>query len=331
MKLFFACTLFVALACQPATQNVESSQTVNITSSESESVESSVKESPLSIEEENTETPTKETTEESLPATQPSPVSVEKPQADISPEASTPVPTIETTEELESIPNAPEEIPVAPEPMGISHTIWNSLVSKYVTRSGKVNYKGFISDKANLQSYLELLSTNPPTSTLSPKAQLAYWINAYNAFTVKLIIDNYPLKSITDLGEPWDKAFINIGGKTYTLNQIEHEIIRKQFKEPRIHFAVNCASISCPKLLNEAYTEAKLEAQLTTQTKSYLNNPAENVLSSSKVELSSLFDWYKEDFTKSGSVIDFVNTYANTKVNAGAVVSYKEYNWALNE
>ena len=345
MKFFITCTLFIALACQPTLQNAESTQVSTLAITESDLPNSPTVEVPNSVPQEK----------ETIPMDVEVEHTEEFPEAPIakieeSPSHTLPSSTTEEDQEesqqKEANPQPNQELPqeqieeVTPTPTlntesanvdGISHEAWNSLVSKYVSSSGKVNYKGFISEKNQLQSYLDLLSKNPPASSWSQKAQLAYWINAYNAFTVKLILDNYPLKSIIDLGKPWDKAFINIGGKTYTLNQIEHETIRKQFNEPRIHFAVNCASVSCPKLLNEAYTVAKLESQLTAQTKSYLNNPAENVLSTSSVELSSLFDWYEEDFTKSGTVIDFVNKYASTKVNAGAAISYKEYNWSLNE
>lgn len=230
-----------------------------------------------------------------------------------------------------SVMNPSTPSPSIGETAGVSHASWDALVKKYVTASGKVNYKGFLNDKAKLQTYLDLLASNPPASSWSQNDQLAYWINAYNAFTVKLIVDNYPLKSIMDLGKPWDKSFISIDGKSYTLNTIEHEIIRKQFNEPRIHFAVNCASISCPKLLNEAYTAEKLNSQLTKQTRAYINNAQENSLSANSIEISSLFDWYKGDFTKKGSLIQFLTTYTDTPIDASATISYKNYNWSLNE
>ncbi|GEM_PF-347495 len=214
-----------------------------------------------------------------------------------------------------------------------SHANWNELVAKYVRANGKVNYKGFKADKAKLQVYLDLLNEHGPQSSWSRDKKLAFWINAYNAYTVKLIVDNYPLSSIMKLnnGKAWDQAFAKVGGKTYTLNNIEHDIIRKQFNEPRIHFAVNCASISCPKLLNEAYTEEKLNGQLERQTRAYINNPTENSISAEKLVLSSLFDWYKGDFTKSGSLVDFINKYSTTKAQQNASISHKEYNWMLNE
>lgn len=234
----------------------------------------------------------------------------------------------ETVEEVEPIIEHEEE--VKPQPQ-ISHDKWDQLLKKYVSASGKVNYKGFKADKANLQTYLDYLSANPPQADWSRNKIRAFWINAYNAFTVKTIVDNYPLKSITDLGKPWDKAFISIGGKTYSLNDIEHKILRAKYFDSRIHFAVNCASFSCPKILNKAFTEANVSAQMQALAVSYINNPSHNKISPEKAELSQLFEWYKGDFTKKGSLIDYINKYSKVKLNPDAKISYMPYNWNLNE
>lgn len=209
----------------------------------------------------------------------------------------------------------------------VSHAIWDELLRKYVSSSGKVNYKGLKSEKSQLDAYIKLLSENHPDGNWARNEQLAYWINVYNAYTVKLIIENYPLKSITDLGKPWDKPFIKLGSKTYTLNQVENEIIRPTFKEPRIHFAVNCAARSCPPLLNEAFTPEKLNSQLEKQTRAFINS-AYNSISAKKVELSKIFDWYGADF---GDLIAYVQQYTSTQIDKSAKVSFKEYDWALNE
>jgi len=218
----------------------------------------------------------------------------------------------------------------------IKHTSWDALLKKYVSASGHVNYKGFVADKAKLNAYCDLLSKNAPKASWSKNQKLAYWINAYNAFTVKLIVDNYPVKSIKELGgsvykvnTPWDKKFIKIGGETLDLNNIEHQKIRGNFNEPRIHFAVNCASISCPKLRNEAFTASKLEAQLTAQTKYFLKH--KNTIDGSNPKLSKIFKWYAGDFKKKeGSVTAFINKYSTVKIKDGAPLSYLNYNWNLN-
>jgi len=223
----------------------------------------------------------------------------------------------------------------------ISHEIWDALVQQHVNADdGLVDYKGFIQDSTRLNEYLELLSNHHPNDKhWNRDERLAYWINAYNAFTVKLIVDHYPVESIKDIknGIPfvntvWDIKFIEIEGEEYDLNNIEHGIIRPRFEEPRIHFAVNCASISCPKLRNRAYTADKLDAQLTQQARDFLSDESKNQLSSNQVKLSKIFTWYGGDFKKDGqTIIDYINQYASTEVNKGAEIEYMDYNWALNE
>lgn len=211
-----------------------------------------------------------------------------------------------------------------------SHETWDALLKKHVSATGQVNYKGIKAEKSKLEDYLKTLSTNAPEESWSKAEQMAFWINAYNAFTIKLIVDNYPTSSITKLhaGKPWDQKWIKIGSKTYTLNNIENDILRPQFKDARIHFAVNCAAKSCPPLLNAAWTAANLNANLDAQAKKFINNPAFNKLSEKKAEVSKIFEWYAADF---GKLIDFLNKYATTKVSAKAKVSYLEYDWGLNE
>ena len=212
----------------------------------------------------------------------------------------------------------------------IDHKIWNDLLEKHVSQNGIVNYKGFKKDLPELKSYLELLSKNSPENTWNKNAILAYWINTYNAYTVKLIIDNYPIKSIKKINNPWNKNFINIGNKTISLGEIEHKILRK-LNDPRIHFAINCASYSCPNLSNEAFTEKDLNNQLNDAAKSFINDKTKNNISANTIEISNIFDWFSNDFKTKGTLIDFLNTYSNVKINAKAKISYKKYNWELNE
>ncbi len=221
----------------------------------------------------------------------------------------------------------------------IEHAIWDRLLKKHVDNAGLVDYKGFKKDEAQLKKYLDLLSSNAPGSKWSKDEKLAYWINAYNAYTVQLILDHYPLKSIKDIGSsikipfvntPWDVKFIEIGGKKMDLNNIEHGIIRKDFNEPRIHFAVVCAAMSCPPLRNEAYTASKLDKQLDDQGKKFLNNPRLNKVTKDKAEISKIMDWYGGDFKKKMSIKDWVNKYADTNLQSDKI-TYNDYNWALNE
>lgn len=219
-----------------------------------------------------------------------------------------------------------------------SHKLFDNLLKIHVSESGKVDYKGFIKDSAKLDEYLDLLSKNAPSDSWTKNEIKAFWINAYNAFTIKLIMDNYPVKSIKDIGgsiykinTSWDIQFIKIGNQTYDLNNIEHAKLRRQFEDPRIHFAIVCASKSCPKLFNEAYEAARLDAQLDRAGKEFLRDPFRNKITASKIQISSIFNWYKGDFTEEGTLIEFLNKFAPVKINANASISYLDYDWTLNE
>ncbi len=217
----------------------------------------------------------------------------------------------------------------------VSHELWGQLLKKYVSDEGKVNYSELKKESAQLDQYLKLIQAAHPNESWSINERKAYWINVYNAFTVKLILNHYPVKSIKDIGgtlsSPWDIRFIEIEGKSYNLNELEHQILRPIFKDPRIHFAINCASFSCPKLLNEAMIADKVEEQLTALGKSFVNDSKRNILSAEAIQISEIFKWFQEDFTQKGSLIDFLNQYSQTKISAEAKMTYLDYNWTLNE
>ncbi|SDX62506.1 DUF547 domain-containing protein [Hymenobacter psychrophilus] len=223
----------------------------------------------------------------------------------------------------------------------LDHSAWDGLLKKYVDDQGMVNYKGFRQDSAALNSYLKTLSDNLPAKKSPADEKLAYWINAYNAFTVQRIIRAYPVKSIKDLGGDkifvdtvWDQDFISLGGKRYTLNDIEHRIIRKQFDDNRIHYALVCAAMSCPRLRNEAFVGRTVQEQLAEQGRDFINNPQKNDLTpAGQPTLSAIYSFYPKDFEKNGStsIQDAVNRYAKQKIDPNAKISYKEYNWSLNE
>ena len=225
--------------------------------------------------------------------------------------------------------------------MPMNHQQWDVLLHENVDVDGNVNYKGFAKDSLQLKSYLGALVAHPPDADAwSKEEQLAYWINAYNAFTIQLILEHYPLKSIKDIGSsiqipfvnsPWDIKFIEIGDIKLDLNNIEHSILRKKFNEPRIHFAVNCASFSCPKLRAEAYVADRLEEQLQEQATAFINNPNYNKINKDQIEISKIFSWFSGDFTKNGSLINFLNQYSKVKIDENAEIDYLDYNWSLNE
>ena len=196
------------------------------------------------------------------------------------------------------------------------HSVWTAELKKYVSAEGKVNYKAWAKNQEALDSYLAQLAGTQPLSNWSTNVQLAYWINVYNAYTTKLVLAHYPVQSIKDIhqGNALDTAWISLSGKTFSLNQIENDYIRQRFRDPRIHFALNSATRSCPPLLNEAYDPARLDAQLTSRTISYITDQHHNQTTSQPIRLSQLFVLYKDDFKP--DVISFLNTYLTTPIPA---------------
>ncbi len=213
--------------------------------------------------------------------------------------------------------------------VGLSHQLWDDLLRSYVSAEGQVDYAGMRSEKAKLDKYLAQLKAYPPQSDWTKEEQMAYWINAYNAFTVKLILDHYPVKSIRDIhkGDPWNVKWIEIGKKTYSLNEIENEMLRARFRDARIHFAVNCAARSCPPLYNRAWEASTLSQTLDARARAFINNPRYNQISPSEAKVSKIFDWYATDF---GDLRAFLNRYARTQLQAGASIDFLEYDWSLN-
>lgn len=238
------------------------------------------------------------------------------------------------------------------------HQPWQALLTQHVSpindgHSSQVNYAGMKTDHAKLTAYLTALGKiDKQTFEQWPAPQqLSFLINAYNAWTVELILSTYPdIKSIKDLGSffssPWSKKFIPLLGETRSLDNIEHELIRgdNKYGDPRIHFAVNCASIGCPALREEAYTAEKLAQQLEQQTVRFLSDKTRNRFNKAEMELSSIFKWYQEDFSlgfrASDSLSAFILLYAESLgltpeqqalLKAKKMdVDYLPYDWQLN-
>ena len=224
------------------------------------------------------------------------------------------------------------------------HELFSKLLAKYVD-GGLVDYEGFERDSL-FSRYLNLLRSTNPDSLESRKEQLAFWINAYNAYTIKLIVDRMPLNSIRDIGlglpvlfGPWSIEMANVGGRVYTLNEIEHDIIRDRFSDPRIHFALVCASRSCPELRKEAYEGPVLEAQLEEDSRRFVNDITRNSFepSTRTAFLSRIFDWYASDFEKkAGDVRKFVAAYVTGEEarrllqDPESDIDYLTYDWSLN-
>ena len=239
-----------------------------------------------------------------------------------------------------------------------NHSTWDSLLNKNVimTNGGKasvVNYNGMKADKSKLDSYMAATSkvSQSEFNGWSKDEQLAFLINVYNAGTVELVLTKYPnIKSIKDIGgifgSPWKQDFVTLLGKKRSLDDIEHNLIRgsKRYNEPRIHFAVNCASIGCPALLNDAFTGSKLDKQLEQVTSKFLADSSRNRLKGNTLEVSPIFKWYKEDFETNwrgtNDLEGFLARYSSSlglsksqtaELKAGKVkIGYTDYNWSLN-
>jgi len=241
---------------------------------------------------------------------------------------------------------------------GFEHGNWDALLKKHVVSineggATQVDYDGFLADRFQLKVYLSKLEAVSESAFESwPKAeQLAFLINAYNAWTVELILTKYPdLESIKDLGSwitsPWKKEFIPLLGEIHSLDDIEHGLIRAegQYEEPRIHFAVNCASISCPDLALTAYTGDRLNTQLDEVTRLFLNDRSRNRLTGDTLSVSKIFDWYSEDFERGWggykTLSQFFANYSKAiglsgrdiqRLKAGDIdIDFMDYDWRLN-
>ncbi len=238
-----------------------------------------------------------------------------------------------------------------------NYAAWEVLLKKHVkwlpdNKQSRVNYKGFAADRAELKKVLDGMSavSKADFDKWSKPQQMAFLINAYNAFTVEIILTKYPdLKSIKDLGNfvtpTWKKKFFTLLGEERHLDWIEHEQLRPKYAEPRVHVAVNCASIGCPALFAEAFTATKMEAQLEDGMRRFLGDPTRNRYADGKLVVSNIFKWFREDFEKGNKgfakLEDVFAKYADQltaapadreKIKAKSVsISNLDYDWSLND
>lgn len=222
------------------------------------------------------------------------------------------------------------------------HSQWDTVLKKYTVKDNHqvlFKYKKLKGNEAELDTYLGELEnvSKIQFAAFTREEQLAFWINAYNAYTIKIVLEHYPVKSIRDIDSglfssgPWKKKFIPLFGKKMSLDEIEHETIREQFKEPRIHFAVNCASISCPALLQEAFVASKLEKQFDMAAMNFLTDTSKNEVKGKALHLSKIFKWYGDDFNqKHGGFEEYVIKTLNLP-KLDYEVEFKDYDWNLNE
>lgn len=210
------------------------------------------------------------------------------------------------------------------------HSLWSTALKEHVDEAGHVNYTKWKEDTTLLDDYITSLEENPPAEFWSRNDSLAYFINAYNAVTVKLILDHYPLKSIRKLITPWRFKRFELEREKISLNHIEHQILRKM-NEPRIHFAINCASASCPKLFNIAFYAHTMEEQLEEATTLFINDPLRNQLSKKEMAISRIFQWFASDFGTKKERHAFIRKYATQPIDNNAKVRFLNYDWQLNE
>jgi hypothetical protein len=234
----------------------------------------------------------------------------------------------------------------AADAQAVDHSGFTRLLSQHVDAAGMVDYDAFRAD-SGFARYLSLLEATDPT-LLPERERLALWINAYNAYTIELIVRHEERRSIRNINRtfgvipgkgPWAERSARVGGRALTLDEIEHEIIRREFAEPRIHFALVCAAVGCPPLRREAFTGSRLEEQLEDQARSFLlRSPAKNRVDAAagRVWLSPIFRWYGEDFGEDRRALGrYLARYyggAEAELLRGGEfrLDYTRYDWSLN-
>ncbi len=222
------------------------------------------------------------------------------------------------------------------------HAEWDFILKKYV-HEGKVDYNKIISTPADLKRLNDYLTTlgNTEVSILTRDERLAFWINAYNAFTVKLILNHYPLKSIKDIRDPWKQKLWYAANERLSLDDIEHIKLRKELGEPRIHFAIVCASIGCPALYPEAYEKNNIDPLLNRVARLFFtehrNFHFETSGKTATIYLNRIFKWFKSDFGKDDKqMIEFIIPYLQKQdrdiinVSDAVKIKYLDYDWSLN-
>jgi hypothetical protein len=248
-------------------------------------------------------------------------------------------------------------IPAFSQSFDHNYAAWETLLKKHVkwlpdNKQSRVNYKGFAADRAELGKVLESFSALSQTAFngFSKEQQMAFLINAYNAFTIEIILTKYPdLKSIKELGSfnrgPWKNEFFTLLGAKHHLDWIEHEQLRPKYQEPRVHVAVNCASIGCPALFPEAFTAQKMETMLEDGMRRFLGDRTRNKFEGNKLQVSNIFKWFKEDFEKGhkgftkledvfAKYADLLTTdeTARNQIRAKSIsISHLDYDWSLND
>ena len=229
----------------------------------------------------------------------------------------------------------PLAVPTNDAPGPFPHGAFDAVLSRFVDGEGRVDYRGLASNRAELERYMVALAQTSPSSApeafATREAQLAYWINAYNASVLYAVTERPGLTSVHSVRFTFFGFTRYVyGGESMSLHALENELIRPTFEEPRIHFALNCASAGCPKLPSEAFVPERLEAQLARETRAFCADPDKVRVSDGDVQMSQIFQWYAEDFVDAGGAIDFCRRWGRDDLPAGGKLRYIPYDWSLN-
>ena len=229
----------------------------------------------------------------------------------------------------------------------IDHSSWNDLLSRNVRKRNDgvnlFNYAGISdADRSNLAGFIANLS-GISISQYNRAEQLAYWINLYNALTVQVMLDHYPVDSIRDIKispglfviGPWNASIVSIEDENLSLNDIEHRILRPIWRDPRLHYVLNCASIGCPNLLNRAYPSSGMDKLLDQAATTYVNDPRGVSIVNGKVSVSKIYDWFISDFGGSEkTVLRHIQQFAKPQLAARlreiGKLSGEHYDWSIN-
>jgi hypothetical protein len=232
--------------------------------------------------------------------------------------------------------------------MTVDHSLWKQLLGRYIRATADgVNLFAYgavtAPDRKQLKDYVAHLEATK-VQALPRNEQMAFWINLYNAKTIDIVLDHYPVKSIRDISlggglfstGPWKKQVMTVEGQSLSLDNVEHDILRKQWKDPRVHYAVNCASFSCPNLADKPFTGQDLDTMLDAGAKAYINHPRGVTFRGDRLVLSQIFEWYRKDFgSTDAEVIAHLSRYANPDLKAKlarvrSIADYG-YDWSLND
>ncbi|MCV6546783.1 MAG: DUF547 domain-containing protein [Cohaesibacter sp.] len=228
----------------------------------------------------------------------------------------------------------------------LDHSDYSNLLKRYVVKGSdglnRVNYRGLKTQRKALKAYLDRMQ-GVNVKSLSSNAAKAFWINLYNAKTLDVVLDRYPVKSIKDIklgggffgSGPWKKKLLTVGGKQLSLDDIEHKIARKTWKDSRLHYGFNCASIGCPNLLPEAFKGAKINSQLNKAARDYINHPRGVSVTKNGITASKIYDWYDEDFGSKKQLIAHWQRHAAPHLKQALIkqqsIKGYAYNWSLND